>query len=181
MNKITTPPAFPNQTKIQPPPETVTVKCSSFDCPAMHDVLVEDQFKPDYCPTCQANRAAMGKPKDSGPAQELVDGLMVSTDTLHYHLIPPLALRHLTQRIMLGEQIKGKAAWNALSDNQEVLESKKALARRLGHVISHTLGLLEALATRPFTEEDVKEASAVMWGGMYAICAIDKQKEAPNV
>lgn len=109
--------------------------------------------------------------------QELVDGLMVSADTLHYHLIPPLALRYLTKRIMLGECTKGKAAWNALSANQEVLESKKALARRLGHVISHTLGLLEALATRPFTEEDVEEASAVMWGGMYAICAIDKQRK----
>jgi hypothetical protein len=118
------------------------------------------------------------EPKAKHAPQEMVDGLLVSTDTLHYHLIPPVALRYLTQRIMLGEEIKGKDAWNALSENQYVLDSRNALARRLGHIISHTMGLLDKIGNKQsWTEEDVKEASAVMWGGMYAICSIDRQRK----
>jgi hypothetical protein len=112
------------------------------------------------------------------PPQEFVDGLLVSTDTLAYHLIPEIAIRRLCERIMLGEKIKGKAAWNALSDNQEVLDSPKALARRFGHTINHAYKLLAKLQNNePWTEEDEKEASAVMWGGMYAICAIAAQRK----
>lgn len=111
------------------------------------------------------------------PAQVMVDGLMVSADTLPYHLIPPVALRELCKRIRLGEEIKGKDAWNALSDNQQVLDSRKALAHRLGHLISHAYGLLEKIqAGEKWSGDDLGEAAAVMWGGMYAICAIDRQR-----
>jgi hypothetical protein len=111
------------------------------------------------------------------PAQVMVDGLLVSADTLPYHLIPPVALRELCKRIRLGEEIKGKDAWNALSDNQQVLDSRKALAHRLGHLISHAYGLLEKIqAGEKWSRDDLGEAAAVMWGGMYAICAIDRQR-----
>lgn len=111
------------------------------------------------------------------PAQVMVDGLLVSADTLPYHLIPPVALRELCKRIRLGEEIKGKDAWNALSDNQQVLDSRKALAHRLGHLISHAYGLLEKIqAGEKWSGDDLGEAAAVMWGGMYAICAIDRQR-----
>ena len=112
------------------------------------------------------------------PAQEMVDGLLVSTDTLAYHLIPVVAIQRLCERIMLGEKTKGKDAWNALSDNQQVLDSKKALARRLGHTINHAYRLLNKIQQEEhWVEEDEREASAVMWGGMYAICAINAQRK----
>lgn len=112
---------------------------------------------------------------------EMIDGLRVSTDTLCYHLIPEVAMKRLCERISLGEQTKGKDAWNAMSDNQDVLKSPKALARRLGHLINHSYRLLGKLQNNePWTEEDEKEASAVMWGGMFAICAIAAQRKQPS-
>lgn len=113
----------------------------------------------------------------SMPAQIMIDGLKVSTDTLAFHLIPYIAIKRLCERIMLGEETKGKDAWNALSENQHVLDSKKALARRFGHTINHAYKLLGKIQRgESWTEEDEREASAVMWGGMYAICAIHQQR-----
>lgn len=109
---------------------------------------------------------------------EMIDGLKVSKDTLFYHLIPEIAIQRLCERIMLGEQTKGKNAWNALAENQSVLDSRKALARRFGHGINHSYRLLGKIQrNEEWTEEDEKEASAVMWTGMYAICAIHQQRE----
>jgi hypothetical protein len=114
----------------------------------------------------------------SKPSTEMVDGLKVSTDTHSYHLIPQIALERLCERIQLGEQTKGKDAWNALSENQHVLDSKKALARRFGHTINHAYRLLGKIQRgEEWTEEDEKEASAVMWGGMFAVCAIHQQRK----
>ena len=112
------------------------------------------------------------------PGIENIDGLVVSTDTHCYHLIPQIAMQRLCERISLGEQTKGKDAWNAMSDNQGVLESRKALARRFGHLINHSYRLLGKLqAGEEWTEDDEREASAVMWGGMFAICAIAAQRK----
>lgn len=112
------------------------------------------------------------------PQQEMIDGLKVSTDTLAYHLIPTIALQRLCERISLGEITKGKDAWNALSDNQEVLNSRKALARRFGHGINHAYRLLAKIQNKEeWTEEDEREASAFMWAGMFAICAISQQRK----
>jgi hypothetical protein len=109
---------------------------------------------------------------------EMVDGLVVSTDTHCYHLIPQIAMQRLCERISLGEQTNGKDAWNAMSENQGVLESRKALARRFGHLINHSYRLLGKLqAGEEWTEDDEREASAVMWGGMFAICAIAAQRK----
>lgn len=107
-----------------------------------------------------------------------IDGLLVSTDTHCYHLIPQIAMQRLCERISLGEQTKGKDAWNAMSDNQSVLESRKALARRFGHLINHSYRMLGKLQSgEEWTEDDEREASAVMWGGMFAICAIAAQRK----
>lgn len=115
------------------------------------------------------------------PKAEMIDGLLVSTDSLAYHLIPVIAIQRLCERIMLGEETKGKDAWNALSNNQSVLDSKRALARRFGHTINHAYRLLGKIQRgESWTEEDEKEASAVMWGGMYAICAIHQQRTTPK-
>lgn len=109
---------------------------------------------------------------------EFVGGMLVSKDTLCFHLIPQVAMQRLCERIALGEQTKGKDAWNALSDNQHVLDSREALARRLGHLINHSYHLLAKIQNKePWTEEDEKEASAVMWGGMFAICSINQQRK----
>ena len=112
-------------------------------------------------------------------ADEMIDGLRVSKDTLCYHLIPEVAMQRLCERISLGEQTKGNDAWNAMSDNQSVLESRKALARRFGHLINHSYRLLGKIQSgEEWTEDDEREASAVMWGGMFAICAIAAQRKS---
>lgn len=123
------------------------------------------------------------EPQPIKPTEQImIDGLKVSTDTLAYHLIPVIAIQRLCERIMLGEETKGKDAWNALSDNQAVLDSKKALARRFGHTINHAYRLLGKIQRgESWTEEDEKEASAVMWGGMYAITAINRQRKNQSV
>lgn len=109
---------------------------------------------------------------------EKIDGMVVSTDTHCYHLIPQIAMQRLCERISLGEQTKGKDAWNAMSENQIVLDSRKALARRFGHLINHSYRLLGKIETgEGWTEDDEREASAVMWGGMFAICAIAAQRK----
>ena len=109
-------------------------------------------------------------------SQEMVDGLLVSTDMTPFHLIPTVALRELGKRIMLGEKLKGKDAWNAMSDNQNVLSSRKALARRLGHLMTHASRLLEKIHSgSEWDDEDLGEAAAIMWGGMYAICSVNQQ------
>lgn len=115
--------------------------------------------------------------EEESPA-EFVGGMLVSKDTLCFHLIPQVAMQRLCERIALGEQTKGKDAWNALSDNQHVLGSREALARRFGHLINHSYHLLAKIQNKePWTEEDEKEASAVMWGGMFAICSINHQRK----
>lgn len=109
---------------------------------------------------------------------EMIDGMRVSKDTHCYHLIPQIAMQRLCERISLGEQTKGKDAWNAMSENQSVLDSRKALARRFGHLINHSYRLLGKIETgEEWTEDDEREASAVMWGGMFAICAIAAQRK----
>ena len=110
------------------------------------------------------------------PPQEMIGGMAHSVGTPPYHLIPAVAWRELANQYALGEKLKGKDAWNALSDNQHVLKSQDALAVRLGHVIAHCLALQESLAAdEPL---NIRDAAAIMWGGSFAICAIDAQGKA---
>ena len=107
---------------------------------------------------------------------ENIDGLKVSTIP-PFHLVPRIAYERLAKRVALGEQTKGKDAWNAFSDNQEVLLSRKALARRLGHAIDHATKMLADLAEGRQTCMQDDDAAALCWAGMYAICASDAQQK----
>ena len=63
-----------------------------------------------------------------------------------------------------------------MSDNQNVLSSRNALARRLGHLMTHASRLLEKIHSgSEWDDEDLGEAAAIMWGGMYAICSVNQQ------
>ena len=103
--------------------------------------------------------------------QKMVGGMAHSIGTPPYHLIPAIALIELAKQYALGEEIKGKHAWNAFAENQTVLLNRDALAIRLGHVISHSLSMLQALlADQPL---NIRDAAAIMWGGSFAICCVD--------
>lgn len=179
---ITRPPAFPDQTKIHPDDLTDDLKrIKEEDDPGCCDCKkytttarsLDGKFR------CYDCNMAYIPPAEAKTVT--IDGLVCSNDTLTFHLIPEIAIRRLCERIALGEKTKGKDAWNALSENQDVLKSIKALARRLGHGINHSYKLLAKIQNNePWTEEDEKEASAVMWAGMFAICCIAAQrKEQP--
>ena len=118
-------------------------------------------------------RCATPKQQDTS---ETIDGLKVSSIP-PFHLIPRIAYQRLAERVALGEQTKGKDAWNAFSDNQEVLLSRKALARRLGHAIDHATKMLADLAAGRQTCLSDDDAAALCWAGMYAICASDAQQK----
>lgn len=158
---ITRPPALPDQTKIHPDDLAADLKR-----------IKEEEATPG-CYDCN-----MAYTPPAQPPTVTIDGLVCSNDTLTFHLIPEIAIRRLCERIALGEKTKGKDAWNALSKNQDVLKSAKALARRLGHGINHSYKLLAKIQNNePWTEEDEKEASAVMWAGMFAVCCIAAQRK----
>lgn len=106
------------------------------------------------------------------PAQvEIVPGAL-STPCPKYYLIPKIVLDELTGRFELGEERKGDKAWNAFSNNQDILKSKEFLLERLSHVVAHCFKLMAKISA-----EDVKalrednDASAICWGGAYAICS----------
>lgn len=146
------------------------------------DKEVKDPFRCRYC----ENKYAVANRKDSNgvpmcqtcydqilavPKQEMLGGMAHSVGTPPFHLIPSIALIELANQYALGESIKGKDAWNALSNNQHVLTDKVALAVRLGHVISHCTVMLDDLvADRPL---NIRDAAAIMWGGSFAIASVD--------
>lgn len=141
----------------------------------------------NFCLSCfQKSESCIPAQHECQPESELVGGLRVSTDVAHYQLIPRIAMERLARRYMHGEKTKGKDAWNALSKNQEVLKSKEALARRLGHIVHHCYQLLDKLANdQPLynaaTNND--DAAAIAWGGTFAICATDaitKEQDASS-
>lgn len=116
-----------------------------------------------------------GTPQGSAEEQEIVAGISFSV-VPRFELIPRVALLRLVRRAELGKRLKGKAAWNAMSDNQDALKSSEALIKRLGHAIDHATKLLErVIAGRPLIEpeNDEDDAAALMWAGMYACCATD--------
>lgn len=107
--------------------------------------------------------------------QEIVSGLQF-TVVPKFELIPREAMLRLVRRAELGQRTKGKNAWNALSENQDALKSREALAKRLGHAIDHAYKLLDRLATgEPLYDlkSDEDDAAALMWAGMYACCATE--------
>lgn len=112
--------------------------------------------------------------------QEIVNGLQFSV-VPQYELIPREAMLRLIKRAELGQKTKGKNAWNALSINQENLNSKEALVKRLGHAIDHCYKLINRIVTdQPLYEGNEDDAAALMWAGMYACCATKVITESSN-
>jgi hypothetical protein len=102
----------------------------------------------------------------------MAGGRAASSKIPHFHLIPTVALERLAERCELGERRKPGKAWNATSANQEVLLDREWLIERLSHVIYHAMKLRDKLvAGTPVDGDD--DAGAIMWGGMFAICATD--------
>lgn len=145
------------------PTTNVPAQCPSCGCSKLY---IKDAAW--SCSKCAANH--LTKPAD--PSSEMVGGLKCSK-VPPFHLIPRVAYERLAKRVALGEETKGKDAWNALSKNQEVLLDKEALARRLGHGIDHATKLLHKIASGEDLMKDDDDAAALMWAGMYAICSTD--------
>lgn len=85
-------------------------------------------------------------------------------------LLSTVALERLAKICELGIQRKGKLAWNAVSENQEVIEDRKFILSRISHVINHALRLRDKIMKN---EADMGEddAASIMWGGMF-LCAV---------
>lgn len=91
-----------------------------------------------------------------------------------FHLIPTEGLIALADRFELGVERKGDKAWNALSNNQEVLLDKEFLIERCAHIIHHAMKIRDlltgtALPTKGETVTD--NAAAIAWAGMFFACA----------
>ena len=174
--------------------QTVTVGVSNYtDKEASSDIKTEaaitvQSFQPepqsghppdmsDYHAVKMVQRAEEFD-KSRETAAELVAGLSFSVIP-PFELIPRIAWVRLAKRAELGQKTKGKNAWNALSDNQSALLSREALAKRLGHAIDHATKLLEKLISdQDFSGDD--DAAALMWAGMYAICATEAMTAVKN-
>lgn len=159
-------------------------------CPQCHDhaTTLLENTDGAYCPNCgwpratsveQPERVSVDGKRTLPEELIMADGKYLSSKIPPYHLIPTVAMKRLAIRFEYGEQRKGKAAWNAASDNQEVLLDKEVLLHRLGHVIGHAYKLLDkVINNQPFEDDD---AAAIAWGGIFAICctdAIEKQRQS---
>ena len=114
-----------------------------------------------------------------GPKQVVMaGGKAASTKVAPLHLIPTVGLEKLAKRFELGIERKGDKSWNALSDNQEVLDDIPFLIDRLGHVMLHAAHLRDKLKAgdlEGLNKED--DASAIAWAGMFLSCAIDRMNK----
>lgn len=127
-------------------------------------------------------REGISKEMKEQPEQVLMaGGKAASTKIPSIHLIPTETFLGLAERMDLGVLRKGDKSWNALSNNQEVLENKEFLIERIGHIIYHALKLRDKLH-----EHDIKglkeddDASAILWGGSFlrsAVQALLKKEE----
>lgn len=112
----------------------------------------------------------------------MAGGKAASSKIPPLHLIPTVALEKIAERFDLGIQRKGDKAWNALSDNQDILQDVDFLIDRCGHVMHHAAKLRDKLKNRD-TEAITQDgdAGAIAWGGVFLICAVnallEKEKE----
>lgn len=109
------------------------------------------------------------------PPQKDIGGAL-TTPVLPYHLIPTIGLQRLVERFQLGQERKGKKAWNACSDNQSVLKNKEFALDRIDHVIAHALLLRDEISSGiPHKDSN---AGAIAWAGIFFICVIEEMKNA---
>lgn len=107
----------------------------------------------------------------------MAGGIAASSKGPPFHLIPTVALERIAERFELGIERKGARAWNAVSNNQSCLLDREFLIERLSHVIHHSLKLRDKLASGSSIGglEDDDDAGAIAWGGVFILCAIEKQ------
>ena len=116
------------------------------------------------------------------PQQLLAGGKIASSISPAFHLIPSVAITALANRCKLGVERKADKAWNATTNNQECLTDRELIMHRIGHVIDHALKLRDKLIHAD-AENDIEalntddDAAAVMWGGMFLVCAIDAVRD----
>lgn len=107
----------------------------------------------------------------------------VSTKIPPFHLIPRAALVAYANRLARGVRIKGSAAWNATSADQErTMRDRELLIERLGHVIDHASHAISVLAgaEEPLTGEDEADggdAGAILFGGGLLAAVLEWEKK----
>lgn len=111
---------------------------------------------------------------------DMAGGKAASSKGPALHLIPTVALEKIADRFELGIARKGDKAWNALSNNQEVLEDREFLIERCGHILHHALKLRDQLSrgVQPGEESLTDNATAVAWGAIFLTCAAERLAEA---
>ena len=110
----------------------------------------------------------------------MAGGKVASSKCPPYHLIPRAALEMLANQCGLGVKRKGSKAWNALSDNQDVLLNREFVLERISHGINHLLNSRDRILNNDFSDmETENDMAAVFWCGMFLCSAADammKQK-----
>lgn len=134
----------------------------------------------NQCPHCNlafyGNTLPFNENTSEHPEQvAMVGGKAASSKIPALHLIPRICLEKTADRFALGIQRKGEKSWNAVSNNQEILLDKEFLIDRMGHIVHHAYKLIEKLAAGDMNAiEDDDDASAIVWGGMYAQASVAK-------
>lgn len=99
----------------------------------------------------------------------MAGGKVKTSKIPRWELIPTAALDSIASIFELGIVRKGDGAWNALSDNQEILTDIDFLINRLAHIMRHAALIRDQLkATGTINAED---AGALGFGGVLMTCA----------
>ena len=117
-------------------------------------------------------------PEPNAPEVPFAGGKVTSSAVPHFHLIPTESLIRLARRFELGVQRKGSGAWNALTQNQEILTDEEFALERISHVIAHANKLRDKIVNGlPFDDDD--DAGAISWAGAYLACATQAMARIP--
>ena len=116
------------------------------------------------------------------PEQVLMaGGKAASTRVTPLHLIPTVALESLAERFALGIQRKGDRSWNAISNNQEVLDDLEFAIDRCGHAMLHAMQLRDKLRNKDvlaILKDD--DAGAIAWAGAFLACVVRRLVDPKN-
>lgn len=135
--------------------------------------------KVEYDPTTKS-ATVEGHPEQV----EFAGGAAASSKIPPLHLIPTTALEKTAERFALGVERKGEKSWNAISQNQQILTDVDFLIERTAHIIHHAAKMRDRLvayrddpkkaSVTVFRDDD--DASAIVWGGMFLQCAVERLK-----
>ena len=107
----------------------------------------------------------------------MAGGKVSSTRAPAFQLIPTEALLRLIARFELGRERKKEKAWNARSENQEVLLDREFAIERIDHLMRHALTLRDKIQRGAPMEGD-DDAAAISWSGAFLCCATKAMAEA---